>query len=173
MDIYWVQTRVDGRLFLDTELIWLQEGWGKLMILVKMEPRFLGLSKLKFTISVGQSVLVSDHHLEPANNFSFFSRELSSGICCYFNMRHPLWREDGSVIYWYKCYWALPALSLSASSPAEFETKSFSLIWELVPFLSPLNDLQEYGWSIITRLHTLFGLSEWNLSFIQIGLQNG
>jgi hypothetical protein len=31
----------------------------------------------------------------------------------FFSMRCPLWPEDGSVIYLYKCYCALPALSVS------------------------------------------------------------
>jgi hypothetical protein len=53
----------------------------------------------------------------------------------------PLWREDGSVIYWYKCYWTLPALSLSGLSPVDQETIFYSLIWDWIPFLSPLPTL--------------------------------
>jgi hypothetical protein len=34
----------------------------------------------------------------------------------------PLWREDGSVIYSYNCFWALPEHSLSGPSPAELTT---------------------------------------------------
>jgi hypothetical protein len=34
----------------------------------------------------------------------------------------------GRVTYLYKCYWALPALSLSAPSPAELEAISYCLI---------------------------------------------
>jgi hypothetical protein len=33
-------------------------------------------------------------HLEPKTKFL-----LLSGICAFVNVRHPLWREDGSVIY--------------------------------------------------------------------------
>jgi hypothetical protein len=47
--------------------------------------------------SVGQSVLVSGHRLEPAINFSI-SQKLSSDSCVSCNMGCPLWREDGSVI---------------------------------------------------------------------------
>jgi hypothetical protein len=36
--------------------------------------------------------------------------------------------EDGSVIYLYKCYWALPVLSLLGSIPAELEAISYCLI---------------------------------------------
>jgi hypothetical protein len=32
---------------------------------------------------------------------------------------HPLWREDGFVIYSYNCFWALPEQSLWGPSPAE------------------------------------------------------
>jgi hypothetical protein len=39
-----------------------------------------------------------------------------------------LWRECGSVIYSYKCYWAMPAQSLSGSSPAELVTTSYCLM---------------------------------------------
>jgi hypothetical protein len=38
------------------------------------------------------------------------------------NMLRLLWREDGSVIYSYKWYWTLSALSLSGPRPAELET---------------------------------------------------
>jgi hypothetical protein len=49
----------------------------------------------------------------------------------------PSWGEDGSVIQQYKCYWALPAVPLWDRSPAEFETISYGLVWDWVPFLSP------------------------------------
>jgi hypothetical protein len=56
----------------------------------------------------------------------------------FFKMRRPLWGEDGSVIYWYKCYWVLPAPSLSGPSHAELDAISYCLIWDSIPFLSPL-----------------------------------
>jgi hypothetical protein len=34
----------------------------------------------------------------------------------------PIWREDGSVIYSFNCFWALPEQSLSGPSPAELTT---------------------------------------------------
>jgi hypothetical protein len=50
----------------------------------------------------------------------------------------PAWRENGSVIYPYNCYWALPALSLLDTSPAELVTIPYCLIWGEIPFLPPL-----------------------------------
>jgi hypothetical protein len=38
----------------------------------------------------------------------------------------------------YNCYWALPALSHSGPSHAEFVTISYCLIWDWVPLLSPI-----------------------------------
>jgi hypothetical protein len=37
----------------------------------------------------------------------------------------------------YKCYWALPVLSLLGSIPAELEAISYCLIWDWIHFLSP------------------------------------
>jgi hypothetical protein len=48
--------------------------------------------------SVGQSVLVSGVHLGPVTNFSFSSK-FHSDICVFVILYHPLWREDGSVIF--------------------------------------------------------------------------
>jgi hypothetical protein len=51
-------------------------------------------------------------------------------VCvCFFNIsiEYPQWWEDGSAIYSYKCYWALPALSLLDPSPTELETIFFCL----------------------------------------------
>jgi hypothetical protein len=80
--------------------------------------------------SVGQSVLVSGHLLGPTTNYSFYPRILTSDICGYFffvSIGSPLWREDGSAIYSYKCCWAWPALSLPDPSPAELVAVSYSL----------------------------------------------
>jgi hypothetical protein len=57
----------------------------------------------------------------------------------FLDVGSPLWREDGSVIYSYNCFWAFPEQSLSGPSPAElrpyftvsFETPSTSNL--LVP----------------------------------------
>jgi hypothetical protein len=50
---------------------------------------------------------------KPWNSWPDFS--FRSGICGLLDVGHPLWREDGSVIYSYNCFWALPEQSLSAS----------------------------------------------------------
>jgi hypothetical protein len=52
----------------------------------------------------------------------------------FFLMRRPPWREDGSVIYSYHCYWALPVLTLSVASPTGLVTISYCLIWQWFPF---------------------------------------
>jgi hypothetical protein len=36
-----------------------------------------------------------------------------SDDCGFLDKGHPLWREDGSVIYLYNCFWALPEQSIS------------------------------------------------------------
>jgi hypothetical protein len=75
--------------------------------------------------SVGQSVLVSGSHLEPMTSFL-------SDDCGFLDKGHPLCREDGSVIYLYSCFWALPEQSLLGQIPAEV-TVSF----ETSPYLDP------------------------------------
>jgi hypothetical protein len=84
--------------------------------------------------------------------FLYLSQELSSAICRVFSMEHPLWREDGSVICSYECYWGLPAQSLSGPSPAELETLSYRLIWDWVPFVTTYVP-QNYGRGILTRFN--------------------
>jgi hypothetical protein len=42
----------------------------------------------------------------------------------------PLWRKDGSVIYSYNCFWALPEQSLSGPSPADLTTICYCLFWD-------------------------------------------
>jgi hypothetical protein len=55
-----------------------------------------------------------------------------------------LWWEDGSVIYSYNCFWALPEKLFSVPSPAELATIFYCFIWDFsnlmgqVPFfISP------------------------------------
>jgi hypothetical protein len=79
--------------------------------------------------SVGQFVLVSGHHRGPATNLSFSFTEI---------IYRPLWIFSTGCPLWWECYWALPALSLSGPSPTEFEAIALCLIWDEVPFLSPL-----------------------------------
>jgi hypothetical protein len=76
--------------------------------------------------SVDQYVLVSNTHLGPKNRFW-----LLSDICGFVNIRRPLWREDGSVVY--NCCWSSPAQSFSDSSPAELVTIFYCLKFETLP----------------------------------------
>jgi hypothetical protein len=46
------------------------------------------------------------------------------------DFEHPLWREDGSLIYLYNCLWALPEQLLSGSSPADLTTLFYCFIWD-------------------------------------------
>jgi hypothetical protein len=108
--------------------------------LFKTGLRSKSSSKLSYDWrSVGQSVLISVHHLNPWYIFLSLARKISSDICGFILARRPLWREDGSIIYWYKCYWALPVPSHSGPCPTEHVTISYYLIWDWVPFLSHLN----------------------------------
>jgi hypothetical protein len=50
--------------------------------------------------------------------------------CWFLDVERPLWREAGSVIYSYNCFWALPEQSLSGPSPAELTSISYWLIWD-------------------------------------------
>jgi hypothetical protein len=79
---------------------------------------------------VGQSVLVSDHHLGPAINFSFQFHCNYLDSCGFLIMWHPLWPKDMSVIYLSDCYWALPAQSLSGPNSTELVTLIYSIIWD-------------------------------------------
>jgi hypothetical protein len=81
--------------------------------------------------SVGQSVLVSGHHLGSATNFSFsFTEIIFRRFRFLFNARLPLWREYVSGVY--NCYGAFPALSFSGPSAVELVTISQCLVWEWV-----------------------------------------
>jgi hypothetical protein len=68
-------------------------------------------------------------------------------------MGRPFWQE-GSIIHSYKCYWALLVVSLLGLHPAIFETISYCLNWDWVPFFAASYDPQDYGGSILTFLHT-------------------
>jgi hypothetical protein len=67
---------------------------------------------------VGQSVLVSGSHVELLTRFFFLP-----GSWGFLNVWHPLWREDGSVIYLYKCFWVMPEQSLLGTSPTELNNR--------------------------------------------------
>jgi hypothetical protein len=117
--------------------------------------------------SVGQSVLVSSTHLRPKIRFL-----LLSDSCGFPDVRRPLWREGGSVVYNY--YWSSGAQSFSGSSPVGLRTIFYSLRFETPPTWrtrSPRNravqlypqalgflivasyDLQGYGGGILIYLH--------------------
>jgi hypothetical protein len=71
--------------------------------------------------SAGQSVFVLGSQLEPKTRFLFSLWRLR-----FLNVGHPLWREDGSLIYPYSCFCALPEQSLLGPSPAELTTIFYS-----------------------------------------------
>jgi hypothetical protein len=119
--------------------------------------------------SVGQSVLVSSTHLGPKTRFL-----LLSDSCGFVDVRHPLWRVDGSVVY--NCFCSSPAQSFSGISPAGLMTIFYCLRFETPPtwrarspYLFPSGtgwpkalgslfvaskDSQGYGGGILNRLHT-------------------
>jgi hypothetical protein len=67
-----------------------------------------------------------------------------SGNCWFLDVGHPLWREDGSVIYSYNFFWVLPEQSLSGPIPQNsrpyfiisFETPP-NLEGQIPVFISP------------------------------------
>jgi hypothetical protein len=52
--------------------------------------------------------------------------------CRFIAVGRPLWREDGSTIYSYNCFWALPKQSLWGPSPAELRPY-FTVSFETPP----------------------------------------
>jgi hypothetical protein len=144
------------------EPVWTQHCYIKLKLKLK-------LKLIYDRRSVGQSVLLSDSNLEPMTRFCFLSDD-----CGFLDVWHPLWREDGSVIYLYNCFWALPEHSLLGRSPAELLSHLRPPTWRArsmylyppgtgwpsytpgncLPFLSPLTTRRDYGGGILTRLHT-------------------
>jgi hypothetical protein len=67
------------------------------------------------------------------------------------SMGRPFWWEDGSIIYSYKCYWALPALWLLGPTPIELETIYF-VSFEIGFALCRLLRLAGHGGVILTRI---------------------
>jgi hypothetical protein len=119
------------------------------------------LKKLKLIYdrqSVSQSVLVSGSHLEPMTRFFYLSDN-----CRFLDVGHPHWQEDGSVIYSYNCFWALPEQSLLGRSPTELTTIFYCLIWDspnlegqFPIFISPRNKVaQLYPWALDSLLSPL------------------
>jgi hypothetical protein len=60
--------------------------------------------------SVGQSLLVSSTHLGPKTRFL-----LLSDSCGFVDVWHPLWQEEGSVVY--SCCWSSPVQSFLVPWP--------------------------------------------------------
>jgi hypothetical protein len=85
--------------------------------------------------------------------FPFFFFVLT--VAGFFMWGHPLWREAGSLIYSYSCFWALPEQSLLGRSTAElrpYYTVSFEAppTWRASsPYLSPPGT----GWPSYTPGH--------------------
>jgi hypothetical protein len=73
--------------------------------------------------SVGQSFLVSSTHLGPKTRFL-----LLSDSCWFVDVRRPLWREVGSVIY--SCCWFSPAQSFPDPGSAGLMNIFYSLRFE-------------------------------------------
>jgi hypothetical protein len=79
-----------------------------------------------------------------------------SDDCGLPDVRHPLWREDESIIYSYNCFWALPEQSFLCRSPAELTTIFYCLISDspnlevqIPVFISPRNRVaQLYPWTL-------------------------
>jgi hypothetical protein len=68
------------------------------------------------------------------NQFFFLSMEIVFRHLCFFSIERPLWQEDRSIIYSYKCYWALPALSLRVLVQQYLKRYLNSLIFDWVTF---------------------------------------
>jgi hypothetical protein len=76
--------------------------------------------------SVGRCFLVSGSHLGAKTGFL-----LLSDRCRFVDVRHPLWREDGSVLY--NCWWSSPAQSFSGPTPTGLMTIFYCLRFETPP----------------------------------------
>jgi hypothetical protein len=86
----------------------------------------------------------------PWPDFCFLSDK-----CGFLDVGRTLWREDGSVIYSYKCSWALPEQLLSSPSPAEHDHIFYGLIWEPPTWRarSPYSYPPGTGWTTYTPRH--------------------
>jgi hypothetical protein len=85
-------------------------------------PVLLGRSWSWFTIngqSISRSVWLGVGLPSGAHDQIFVFSLMIKG---FLDVRHPLWREDGSVIYLYNCFRTLPEQSLLGRSPAELTT---------------------------------------------------
>jgi hypothetical protein len=67
----------------------------------------------------------------------FFPSFFSIDNCGLLDVGHPLWREDGYVIYSYNSLWSLPEQSHSGPGPAELMTIFYCLIVRLSQLWGP------------------------------------
>jgi hypothetical protein len=98
------------------------------MMVCKYNYRNSGHSKSKSRYnwrSVSQYVKISSPLWDLWPDFSFLSDS-----CEFLDVEDPLWREDGSAIYFYNCFWALPEELLSGPRPAKLTTIFYCLIWD-------------------------------------------
>jgi hypothetical protein len=91
-------------------------------------------SKLKVKVKVTLRLAVYDKSvrlcvkpLETHDKYFFFKWTFAVIVL----MQHPLWREDGSVIY--NCCWLSPEQSFSGPSPARLMTTFYCLRFETPP----------------------------------------
>jgi hypothetical protein len=161
-----VLMELEGLLMCSQELV----SWVKLIM-------FTQIVNLRPTVS--RPVCPGDRRpSETCDQFSF-SLKFPFDSCSFVILYRPFWRVDGSVIYLYNCFFALPEQLLLGRSPAELTAVFYCLIWDSpnlegrVPlFISPINrvtqlypralsslfvssyDSQGSGGGILTRLHT-------------------
>jgi hypothetical protein len=125
-----------------------------------LEVAWFELSLFYGRWSVDQFVLVSGSPLGPMTRFypyPFFSDDcfIVLPVGC------PLWREDGSATYSATTDWS------GHWGPI---TIHYRLVWDCVPFLSPLTTRRDYGGSILTRLHT--GSLVWLISYSRLYVEH-
>jgi hypothetical protein len=99
----------------------------------------------RYLTSDDLSVLVSDQQLISSANFNFSCKEIVYRYLRSFNMERPPWRVNGSVIYSYNCYWALPGQLLSNPNSAGLVTIPNWLIWNWIQFC-PFSRLAVLRW---------------------------
>jgi hypothetical protein len=100
--------------------------------------------------SVDQFFLVSGSPLGPMAWF-YPSPSISDNCFVVLPVGRPLLREDGSVTYSAITDWS------GHWGPI---TIHYRLIWDCVPSSSPLTTRRDYGGGILTRLHTVYWLTE-------------
>jgi hypothetical protein len=96
--------------------------------------------------TTNRPVLLPGTRFGPKTRFSLLSHS-----CGFVDVRRPLWREDGSVVY--NCWWASIAQSFSGNNPVGLLTIFYCLRFEAPPTWrarSPYLHPQEQGGPIIS-----------------------